>query len=84
MAGLKKPVSREFKWDNALTPTASEQLEEGIADPGLILETSVIRMGKLNRHFPAAWSRQQETDRYSGICCVKKHVFVTELNMKRL
>ena len=48
MALLKKPVSREFKWDNALTPTASEQLEEGIADPGLILETSVIRMGKLN------------------------------------
>jgi hypothetical protein len=48
VAGLKKPVSREFKWDNALTPTASEQLEEGIADPGLILETSVIRMGKLN------------------------------------
>jgi hypothetical protein len=38
VAGLKKPVSREFKWDNALTPTATEQLEEGIADPGLILE----------------------------------------------
>jgi hypothetical protein len=35
--------------------------EVGIADRGLALEMSVIHLEKLNWHFPATWTGQQET-----------------------
>jgi hypothetical protein len=47
--------------ENALTSIILEKWEGELADPCLTLEIRVFTLGKLNSHFPAAWSKQAMT-----------------------